>query len=120
MKCTAVFLSLVPPALLLLSHSRVASAFVLRPTPLSVSTTRLQAVGLEPEPEGGEEMVALQTVPDCRMKKMKALPDIKSDQGDAYEFWMTAVADSNLVKEIRTQILKDASKKANFPGFRKV
>ena len=25
-----------------------------------------------------------------------------------------------LVNEIRTQILKDASKKANFPGFRKV
>jgi len=81
----------------------------------------MTAVELEPEPEGGEELTPIKSSPDTRMKKMKEVPDVKSDDDMSmvYEFWMTAVADGALVKEIRTTILKDASKKANFPGFRK-
>lgn len=83
------------------------------------------AVELEPEPEGGMELTARKSMPDCRMKRLRQL-DIrpsKNDEGggggEAYEFWMTAVAEGELIKSIRAQILKDASKKANFPGFRK-
>jgi hypothetical protein len=78
------------------------------------------AVELHPELEGGDEMTPKSSIPGCRMKKMEALPDSKSDDGPVYKFWMTAEADANLIKEFRTQLLKDASKKANFPGFRKV
>jgi hypothetical protein len=80
----------------------------------------LSAVELDPEPEGGEEITPLSSLPDCRVKNMGEQPKIKSDDGPVYEFWMMASAEGALVKEIRTQILKDASKKANFPGFRKV
>lgn len=87
--------------------------------PTSVTSSFLAAVSLKSEPEGGEELTAFKSMPDCRMKKMKEIDNKKSD-GRVYEFWLTAVADGVLVKSIRSQILKDASKKANFPGFRKV
>ena len=53
---------------------------------------------------------------------MKQMDLIKEDShdGPVYQFWMTAEVDGALIKELRTQILKDASRKANFPGFRKV
>ena len=86
-----------------------------------VDTSLAEAVELEPEPEGGDELSPTKSsLPDCRMKKMEALPDVKSDDGDVYKFWMTAVADGTLIKETRVKLLKEASKKANFPGFRKV
>jgi len=84
-------------------------------------TSLFEAVELEPEPEGGEEMKpAKSSLPDCRMKKMERVPDVTSDSGDVHKFWMTAVADGTLIKETRTKLLKESSKKANFPGFRKV
>eukprot|EP00977_Amphora_coffeiformis_P012012 scaffold2954_cov171-Amphora_coffeaeformis.AAC.14 len=84
-----------------------------------VSTSVLQAVvELEPEPEGGKELTPTTSMPGCRMKEMDELK-LKSKLGTPYQFWMTAEVDPTLVKEIRTQVLKDASKKANFPGFRK-
>jgi hypothetical protein len=105
------------------------SAFVV-PQPLlgsltltRTTTLQLKAVPLQAEPVGGEELTALTTMPNCRMMKMQELPNVKvpSDvDGVACNFWMTAVAEGVLIKEIRTQIEKDASKKANFPGFRKV
>jgi hypothetical protein len=99
-------------------------AFVVQPTPLVVSTDRQFALGMAydmvPELEGGEDMTPSSSLPGCRMKKMEALPDIRSDVGPVYKFWLTAEADGKLIKEYRTQLLKDASKKANFPGFRKV
>ncbi|GKY91655.1 hypothetical protein MPSEU_000137400 [Mayamaea pseudoterrestris] len=85
----------------------------------SKSTFLLAAVALEPEPEGGEEVVTQNTVPGCRIKKMAAVPEISSDDGDVYEFWLTATAEAAMIQEIRTTVLKDAAKKANFPGFRK-
>lgn len=85
------------------------------------TTTFLRdAVTLEPEPEGGEELAAASTVPGCRVKKMAAVTDVTSEHGDVYEFWMTAVAEGAMIQEIRSRVLKDASKKANFPGFKKV
>ena len=83
-------------------------------------TTTLHAVELEPEPEGGKELTAITSMPGCRIKEMEQLSSVKSDLGTPYQFWMTAEVDAALIKEIRTQILKDASKKAKFPGFRKV
>ena len=81
------------------------------------------AVELEPEPDGGVELTARKSMPDCRLKQLRKLDDgqsKKNDGGDnAHEFWMTAIAEGELIKSIRAQILKDASKKANFPGFRK-
>ena len=100
----------------------LASAFV-APSPFRhrvTATSLLAAVELEPEPQGGEEIVTQNTVPGCRIKKMAAAPELKSEDGDVYEFWLTAIAEAAMIQEIRTTILKDASKKANFPGFRKV
>jgi hypothetical protein len=77
--------------------------------------TNVMDVKLEPEPEGGKELSPLKTLPNCRMKEMTGgLP------GGGFQFWMTAQVEGKLVQAIRSQILKDASKKANFPGFRKV
>lgn len=83
------------------------------------SSALCMAVELEPEPEGGKELEASATLPGCRVKEMEELPDIKDNKGTVYKFWMTASVEGALIKEIRSQILKDASKKANFPGFRK-
>jgi hypothetical protein len=100
-------------------------AFVVQqPSTVVVSTDRRFALGMAydmvPEMEGGEEMTPNSSLPSCRMKKMEPLPDIRSDVGPVYKFWMTAEADGTMIKTYRTQLLKDASKKANFPGFRKV
>jgi hypothetical protein len=81
----------------------------------------MAVVELEAEPEGGKELTATSaTLPGCRMKQMDELKDIKSQIGTPYQFWMTAKVEGELIKSIQTKILKDASKKANFPGFRKV
>jgi hypothetical protein len=74
---------------------------------------------LEPEPEGGKELSPLKTLPNCRMKEISG-STAAGLPADGFQFWMTAEADGKLVKEIRTQVLKEAAKKANFPGFRKV
>jgi hypothetical protein len=81
-----------------------------------------QIVQLEPEPEGGKELVPRNSLAGCRMKEIEYIRDAKGDneQGPIYKFWMSGQVEGVLIKEIRTTILKDASKKANFPGFRKV
>merc|ERR1712232_54302 len=46
--------------------------------------------------------------------------ETKSDGDDTvYNFWFTATVDASLIKKIRNSVEKDASKEANFPGFRK-
>jgi hypothetical protein len=98
-------------------------AFVVQqPTPVAVqvSTALSMAYDMTPEAEGGEELTPNSSLPSCRMKKMEARPDIRSDIGPVSKFWLTAEADGTMIKEYRKQLLKDASKKANFPGFRKV
>jgi hypothetical protein len=96
------------------------SAFVTKPTFSGRSALVLNAVELEPEPEGGEEIQAVSTMPGSRMKNMGEASEVKAKDGTAYNFWLTAQAGGALIKTINTRVLKDASKKAEFPGFRKV
>ena len=97
------------------------SAAFLKDSPLSPRTPfSLNAVQLEPEPEGGEELTAIDTMPGSRMKNMGEVSGVANDDGTVYDFWMTASAEGKVIKEINTKVLKDASKQANFPGFRKV
>lgn len=86
----------------------------------STITSLSAKVALEPEPSGGEELAAVTSMAGCRMKDMGPAKDIKSELGTVHQFWMLGEADGSLVKEYHQQLLKDASKKANFPGFRKV
>jgi hypothetical protein len=96
-----------------------ASAFVVPQSP-TVRTIDLHAVALEPEPVGGEDVTPLKSMAGCRMKKMEELNNVKSENGPAYQFWMTATVDGNMIKDNHMELLKNAKKKANFPGFRKV
>jgi len=86
----------------------------------TVSNTFLKAVELTPEPEGGGELtkVSETSLPGSRMKNMGLVEEDNSD-GDIYNFWLTAVANGDEIKKLRIQTEKEASKKANFPGFRK-
>jgi hypothetical protein len=94
---------------------------VLKKIASSITRLNMAVVELEAEPEGGIELTAQSaTLPGCRMKQMDELKDMKSNIGTPYQFWMTAQVEGELIKTIQTKILKDASKKANFPGFRKV
>jgi Bacterial trigger factor protein (TF) len=91
------------------------------------TSTAVAIVPLFPEPSGGTELLPL--VPDTsssigvsRMKQLDTiLPSSSSSSmgSPVYEFWMTTYTDGKSIQEIRQTILKDASKKANFPGFRK-
>lgn len=75
---------------------------------------------LKAEPEGGEELSPVASMAGSRMKNMGIDTSTKSEDGsDVFTFWLTADADGKLIKEYRTTVEKDASKKANFPGFRK-
>jgi hypothetical protein len=102
-----------------------ASAFVptISSTAFATRTviTSLRAqVELEPEPEGGEELAAVSTMPDARMKKMEEVTDVSSEDGSpVYQFWLSAIANGDLIKGYRIETLKEAKKNANFPGFRK-
>ena len=85
-------------------------------THITSSNTLLRAAELKPEPEGGEELTKISTsLPNSRMKNLGA-----EDEEDVYKFWLSATADGELVRKNRLQTEKEASKKANFPGFRKV
>eukprot|EP00816_Leptocylindrus_hargravesii_P004635 CAMPEP_0196819358 /NCGR_PEP_ID=MMETSP1362-20130617/70197_1 /TAXON_ID=163516 /ORGANISM="Leptocylindrus danicus, Strain CCMP1856" /LENGTH=216 /DNA_ID=CAMNT_0042197813 /DNA_START=73 /DNA_END=723 /DNA_ORIENTATION=- len=106
---------------LLLLPLTTTSAFVLpgSSTFRATSSAVRASYELEPEPEGGEEIEATSTLPGSRLKNMGENNDLKSDDGQVYNFWMSATAPGSSVKEFRTRILKEASRKANFPGFRK-
>ena len=99
----------------------VCQAFIVHPGTKRLARPLMKmAVELVAEPEGGEELTPLASMPGCRVKKMDELKDVKCDVGAAYEFWMAAEADGALIKETLSQVRKEASKKANFRGFRKV
>merc|ERR1719253_2093939 len=119
-------LKLLTPLSFLLVNALSSSAFVVNPTSgtpafaTKSSTTQFMTVELEPEPEGGEEISALTVMEGSRIKNMGECSETKSENGDTvYNFWMTAIADGELVKKLRTQVSKDAARNANFPGFRK-
>lgn len=78
------------------------------------------AMDLKPEPEEGIEMTQIDAIEKSRMKNMGRSEDGKMDDGsDVHKFWMTAEADGSFVQKIRTKLLREAGKNANFPGFRK-
>ena len=82
----------------------------------TISSTLLRAAELKPEPEGGEELTAMSSsMPGSRMKNLGA-----EDEEDVFKFWLSATAPGDKVKQLRMQTEREASKKANFPGFRKV
>lgn len=95
-------------------------AFTNRPLVASPFLTSLKAVELTPEPDGGDELTALKTMEGSRMKNMGEVEGVSDEDGTVYKFWLSATAQGPLVKQLNTQVLKDAAKKANFPGFRKV
>lgn len=97
-----------------------ANGFVSPSAALRPITSLAGSVELVPEPEGGDELTAAKTMTGSRMKNMGETEGVKDDNGTVYKFWLTATAEGPLIKQLNTQILKDASKKANFPGFRKV
>jgi hypothetical protein len=83
-------------------------------------TTLYAAVELEPEPEGGNEIMAVKTLAGSRMKNMGEASGVKSGDGaTVFKFWLKARAEGALLKDIHSTVLRDAAKKANFPGFRK-
>jgi hypothetical protein len=107
--------------ILLTSVCIVARCVAFVPSPVAPMRARLMMVVLEPELEGGKEMAPVSSsLANCRMKEMEEITGKNKDEEQVYKFWMTAEAEGSLIKEIRAQILKDAAKKANFPGFRKV
>lgn len=87
----------------------------------AISPLSMAQVALEAEPEGGEELTIIDSMPGCRMKNMGEDTETKSDDEDStvYNFWFTATVEASLIKSVRNSIEKDASKEANFPGFRK-
>ena len=95
------------------------------------TSTAVAIVPLFPEPPGGIELQPLM-IPETsssssssigvsRMKQLDTVvPTSSSSSGSpVYQFWMTTYSNGKNIQEIRQTILKDASKKANFPGFRK-
>eukprot|EP00560_Eucampia_antarctica_P006129 CAMPEP_0197823150 /NCGR_PEP_ID=MMETSP1437-20131217/472_1 /TAXON_ID=49252 ORGANISM="Eucampia antarctica, Strain CCMP1452" /NCGR_SAMPLE_ID=MMETSP1437 /ASSEMBLY_ACC=CAM_ASM_001096 /LENGTH=243 /DNA_ID=CAMNT_0043422157 /DNA_START=104 /DNA_END=835 /DNA_ORIENTATION=+ len=115
----------VTAAITLLSLMPISSTFGFMMVPSAasvVSSTRcFGTVTLVPEPEGGDEIDAVVPMINSRMKNMgQKLDETDKESGlPIYSFWLTSEADGAYVKEIRTKVLKDASKNANFPGFRK-
>ncbi|KAL3765654.1 hypothetical protein ACHAWO_003518 [Cyclotella atomus] len=96
-----------------------ASAFVPTPSIYTVHTSvyATTEVELVAEPEGGTELTAVSSsLPGSRMKDMGPVED---GEDGVHSFWLSAIADGKKIKEFRAQTEKEASKKANFPGFRK-
>lgn len=96
----------------------------------ATSTALAGSAELVAEPEGGEEIFAVKTMPGSRMKKMgeaeglTGVREASGDDGDSSDeaiskYWLTAKVEGALVKEIHSTVLKESAKKANFPGFRK-
>lgn len=65
--------------------------------------------------EGGEDLAKMSSsLPGSCMKNMGA-----DEEDGVFRFWLSATAAGEKVKKLRTQCEREASRKANFPGFRK-
>ena len=88
-----------------------------RPT---ISNSQLMAYELKPEPEGGDVIQSIgDSMPGSIMKNMGPADDVKGEDGPVSTYWVSTEADGEMIKKFRIQVEKDASKNANFPGFRK-
>ena len=105
-----------------------SSAFCPVSNKATLTTALAGANELVPEPEGGEEIFAVKTMPGSRMKKMgeaEGLTGVREEDEESdeeptyYKYWLTAKVEGSLVQEIHSTVLKESAKKANFPGFRK-
>ena len=89
---------------------------------------------LAAEPEEGEEVAPLVAGGGAKAGytiRLKDLGPVADDDEAKYlesedelgrvvhNFWLTAIADGNEIEKIRTDVLKQSAKNANFPGFRK-
>jgi len=91
----------------LAARSRTASCRAAAPTS--------SAADAAPAGEGGEELAkSTSSLPGSRMKNMGA-----DDEEGVFRFWLSATAEGVKVKKLRAQCEREASRKANFPGFRK-
>lgn len=100
---------------LMVPHTTAFTSTFSLVTTIVPSPTSLYAVELTPEPKGGEELTKVSSsMEGSRMKNMGP-----GDEEGVYKFWLSATADGATVKQLRQQTEKEASKKANFPGFRK-
>jgi Bacterial trigger factor protein (TF) len=117
--CQSAFVLLLLHLQLSNAFVSVASVAVSRLTTSSSPPSCLFSTELVPEPEGGEVLTAVKTMEGSKMKTMGENPDISSNDGQVYKFWLTAKVEGSLVKEIHSEVLKESAKKANFPGFRK-
>jgi len=91
-------------------------------------------IELVTEPEGGDEVTRLVPLSDdvqnsddfvIRLKDLGAVDesdeayDLKDSLGaPVHNFWLTALAEGAAIQKTRNIVVRDASKKANFPGFR--
>mmetsp|Transcript_38111 Transcript_38111/g.53696 ORF Transcript_38111/g.53696 Transcript_38111/m.53696 type:complete len:228 (+) Transcript_38111:117-800(+) len=114
-------------AISLLTNTYTTTSFVITTTPARTASTKsvtsevvlFGQPELVAEPEGGDELVAKSTMEDTRMKKMGVVEGKKSENGVVCDFWLSTIVNGKLIKELKMNVLKDAKKKANFPGFRK-
>ncbi len=106
---------------IVLALSSVCSGFAPQQSVAFSRVSQLNmAYELQAEPEGGEEIKSIDSMPGSRVKNMGVDSGSKGDDGeDVFTYWLTAEADGKMIKDYRVQVEKDASKNANFPGFRK-
>lgn len=87
-------------------------AFVLHRQPtVSAGRPLMAQPDLIAEPDGGDELVAQSTMDETRMKKMDLADGIKSDDGTVYNFWLSSLAEGELIKEYKITMLKEAKSK---------
>ena len=68
-------------------------------------------VELIPEPEGGQELIPSSTIEGTRVKLMGEADRLSSDDGTVYKFWMRTIAQGELIKKFKIDILKESKKK---------
>lgn len=68
-------------------------------------------VDLVPEPEGGQELIPTNTMDGTRMKLMGEADGLTSNDGTVYKFWMRTIAQGELIKQFKIDILKESKKK---------
>jgi hypothetical protein len=75
-------------------------------------------VDLIPEPEGGQELIPNNSMDGTRVKLMGEADGLSSDDGTVYKFWMQTIAQGELIKKFKIDILKESKKKvrAHFVG----
>lgn len=90
------------------------SAFVGAPLAFAAKKAHAVAMAVElvAEPEGGEELVAISPMADTRMKNMGEFDGELVDKADGtvHSFWMSSIANGDLIKKTRTQLSKEAAK----------